>query len=503
MTAENQTPPKKNFSHLFYNRVTYLGVALCIVIFFAECLLFGIDFFYGSKNVYLGIITYVFLPIFLLIGLILIPIGALHKKKRIARGLATLAPKALYIDPTVPAHRNAIMVFLVGTTIVVIMTAIGSYKAFYYTESDHFCGVLCHQVMNPEFATYQNSSHAHVRCVDCHVGPGPDWYVKSKLSGVRQVYRAFTKTYAKPIPTPVHNLRPAAETCEHCHWPGKFYSSVELRRTYFPASDSVQPKWLMRMLVHVGRNQSQDYGIHAHMYIDNEIYYVADDDKRQVISWVKSKDKSGKEVIYTSPNSPYKNQPPPPEKVRKMDCIDCHNRPAHDYHSPMVLVNEVLTQGKVKSDIPLIKQNMMDALSKNYAITAEAVTAIPQALNAFYQKEHGDFYSQRPGDIREAVEETVTLFKNNFFPEMKARWDSHADNIGHLISPGCFRCHDGEHQNTEGKAISKDCTICHTIIEQGPSSAVEKSVDGLQFRHPFDEDETWKDMNCFDCHSGN
>ena len=99
------------------------------------------------------------------------------------------------------------------------------YNAFLFTESVTFCGRICHTVMEPEYTAYLNSPHARVRCVDCHVGAGAEWYVKSKLSGVHQVYAVTFHTYETPIPTPVKNLRPARETCEECHWPQKFFGA--------------------------------------------------------------------------------------------------------------------------------------------------------------------------------------------------------------------------------------------------------------------------------------
>ena len=89
--------------------------------------------------------------------------------------------------------------------------------------------------MEPQYARYSQSPHARVKCVECHIGSGADWYVRSKLSGARQVLAVLRNTYSRPIPNPVHNLRPAKETCEQCHWPEKFYSSFELRKDYFLA----------------------------------------------------------------------------------------------------------------------------------------------------------------------------------------------------------------------------------------------------------------------------
>ena len=101
-----------------------------------------------------------------------------------------------------------------------------------------------------------------------------------------------------------------------------------------------------------------------------------------------------------------------------------------------------------------------------------------------------------------AIGQVVVIYKNNFFPEMKSRWDAFPDNIGHMVSPGCFRCHDDNHTSAQGKTIPRDCTICHTIIEQGPPGALEKNIDGLPFKHPVDISDMWQEMNCFDCHTG-
>lgn len=496
-------PKKHKFSEYFYNRITYAGVLLAALIFLIECFLFAVDFFMHSGNVYLGVLTYVFLPPFLILGLILIPVGASWKRRRVLKGIAEAAPKTIHIDPSLPTHRNALFVFLVGTMFLLIMTIIGSYKAFQYTESVHFCGVMCHDVMKPEFTTYLDSPHARVKCVECHIGPGADWYVRSKLSGLRQVYHTIKNDYSKPIPTPVENLRPSKETCEHCHWPGKYYSSFEFRRTYFSTEDSSAEPWHLRMLVNVGRNEKEDFGIHAHMYFDHEIYYAADDERRQKISWVKSVDKDGKEVIFTTEDSPYKNATPPPEKIRTMDCMDCHNRPSHRFEAPHTLFNLAATAERINPAIPQIKVKAMEALSKKYASEKEATDAIRRDLTEYYKTEQASFYGSHTQEVHKAIEEIVLIYKSDFFPERQARWDIYPDNIGHLVSPGCFRCHDGEHKAASGKTITKDCLVCHTIIEQGFQGSLEKSTDGLTFRHPFNEDESWKEMNCYDCHTGN
>lgn len=46
---------------------------------------------------------------------------------------------------------------------------------------------------------------------------------------------------------------------------------------------------------------------------------------------------------------------------------------------------------------------------------------------------------------------------------MKVGWGTYPNNIGHLTSPGCFRCHDDNHKAPSGKTIAQDCESCHKM----------------------------------------
>lgn len=492
---------KKSFSPYFYNPITYAGVLLALLIFVVEAFLFAVDFFAHGSNLYLGMLTYVALPPFLFLGLAMIPLGALWKRRRVLRGEVSLHPKPFHLDLSVASHRNAILVFFVGTSVLVIMSLVGAYKGFQYTESTEFCGTLCHQVMKPEHTAYLKSPHGRVKCVDCHIGEGADWYVRSKLSGARQVFRTIIDSYDKPIKTPVHNLRPAQETCEQCHWPGKFFATKDFRRTYF-LTDGPDPKWHLRMLLNVGGGEGAAYGVHAHMNVDHDIYYAAEDDKRQKITWVKSVDRSGRETVYVAPGSKYAQTGPPSAEIRKMDCIDCHNRPTHQYAAPYRLVNDLLSKGQLDASLPDIKAKAVELLAREYDTEAQALTSIRADLEAYYHAKHPDVYEKKRESIGRGAEALQQVFSQNVFPEMKTRWDRFPDNIGHLVSDGCFRCHDGEHRSETGAVITKDCKSCHLIVEQGPEGAVERSLDGVEFRHPVDDDNGWKEANCTACHTG-
>ncbi|NIN65338.1 MAG: cytochrome C, partial [Anaerolineae bacterium] len=59
--------------------------------------------------------------------------------------------------------------------------------------------------------------------------------------------------------------------------------------------------------------------------------------------------------------------------------------------------------------------------------------------------------------------ELQQTYQASVFPEQKADWNSHPNNVGHKDTPGCFRCHDGKHLNAEQESIRLECNICHSI----------------------------------------
>jgi MFS family permease len=198
------------------NPVSLVGLVLAVVAFGNFLFLFFIDLTSEHPSPYVGILAYLIAPAFLVTGLALVPLGVWYDRRK-RRHQPGETVRYLRIDFNDPSQRGA-LTFVFSFVIAFIgLSVIGSYRAYEFTDSVQFCGQLCHSVMAPEFTAYQLSSHARVACVDCHVGAGATWYVKSKLSGARQVFATAFKTYPRPIPTPVHNLRPAAQTCEQCH----------------------------------------------------------------------------------------------------------------------------------------------------------------------------------------------------------------------------------------------------------------------------------------------
>jgi len=343
-----------------------------------------------------------------------------------------------------------------------------------------------------------------VACVDCHVGSGASWYVKSKLSGMRQVYYTALGTYPRPIPTPVHNLRPAQDTCEQCHWPKKFWGAQLKNFTHYGSDEQNTPR-VIRMLIKTGGGDpllgQAGGGIHWHMNIANKITYFATDEQRQVIPWVRTEDENGKATDYAvKDGSPTQAQLDKAVK-RRMDCIDCHNRPSHIYVPPDLSVDRSISGHAIDATLPFIKQQGVQVLTTDYKTSADAQKAIAENITKFYQEKYPQIASSKADSVKQAVTELQRIYSTTFFPEMNLNWKTHPNNIGHFYFQGCFRCHDGNHVSKEGKVISKDCNSCHTVLEQQESGTQVASLPVQPFKHPVDIGDLTA-VNCSDCHSG-
>ena len=487
----------------FQNWISVIGGILSVFLFAAILFLFILDLMAGEKNPYLGVVSYLIMPVFLFTSLVMIPFGAWQERtRRQRRGYVPRFPK---IDFNNPVHQRWAYTGIGVTTLFLLFTIFGVYRAYEFTESVTFCGQLCHNVMDPEYTAYHNSPHARVSCVQCHIGPGAEWYVRCKISGIRQVYRTVTNTFNKPVETPVVNLRPAQETCEQCHWPQQFFGALEQDHEYF-LSDENNTQWKTRMLMFVGGGTppyGKKEGIHWHMNIKNSIYYIATDKKRQVIPWIQKIGPDGKEEIYVDKASGYSAENPPKGEKRRMDCMDCHSRPSHDFKAPMESVNEALSYGVIDKSLPYIKREAVKILAAKYASQDEAAEKIRQHIENFYSQKYPDIWKEKKDIINKAVDALIEVYRINFFPQMGVSWKNYPDNIGHFMFPGCFRCHDEQHKTAGGRVLSRDCATCHVVTSQGKPDLLEKAVDGLEFKHPDESvGDAWKEMNCYDCHTG-
>ena len=435
--------------------LTTISAVVFLIVFFADLL--GLH-----TNPYLGILFFLVLPGIFLFGLALIPLGAWLERRRRHRGAPDV--RWPHLDLNNPVHRHTAIIIFGLTMANIIIVSLAAYRGVEYMDSVQFCGQVCHTVMKPEFAAYQDSAHSRVACVQCHIGPGASWFARSKVSGLRQVFAVSFTTYSRPIPSPVQNLRPARDTCEQCHWPEKFHGD-KIRRVVEYADDEKNTESVTTLQVHVGGGSERlgiAQGIHWHMNVANEVEYISTDDKRQVIPWVRVKDRNGNVREYTAADVT-------PEQLakgerRRMDCMDCHNRPSHPMAAtPERAVNERMASGEIPTTLPFVRREAVKALKTTYPSQEAADEGIARALRDFYRTQQNAVYMSRRQDVERAVQTAVNIYRRNVFPEMNVQFGTYPNNIGHMDFPGCFRCHDDNHATKDGKAIGQECDTCHNI----------------------------------------
>jgi hypothetical protein len=489
----------------YHNMISYIGTVVSLVSLAMFIFLYVLSSISTLEKAYEGLVIFMVIPVFIIIGLVLIPGGMIikvRKQRRAAKKGISLG----VLDLNSPKNRNAAILFLSGTLLFLFLSALGSYKAYHFTESVLFCGTLCHSVMNPEYTAYQTSPHARVSCAECHVGPGASWYVKSKLSGLYQVYATIANIYPHPIPAPIKSLRPARETCEECHWPQKVYGKQQRLEIYY-LPDKDNSRWDIELLMNTGSGNPAfgfETGIHWHINKDIQIEYIHTDEERLKIARVILTDKRTDErVVFDTTDGEVSeddlNKYPP----RIMDCIDCHNRPSHIYRDPLKFINIAMAGGKIDATLPYIKKVAVEACLDSFPNMAEALSGIDQKVRQYYSDNYPDILEKQRERIDRSIAGIQEAFSQNIFPLMDVRWEAYPDHIGHLNTYGCFRCHDDQHQSESGRTITRDCSLCHIIYGQGPhdSMTYAESDKSLEFKHPEDIGEAWKETLCAECHS--
>jgi NapC/NirT cytochrome c family, N-terminal region len=444
------------FVYLCSNWVSLLGVAAVTTATVFWLFLLPTTFSGHAENPYVGILAFLGLPLLFIAGLVLIPLGMWWKRKQ--ERAAGSYPRDFPVLAWRSHRLRRLVYFIAGATFVnVIVASQLTYSAVTYMDSVSFCGQTCHTIMQPEFTAYQNSPHSRVECVQCHIGPGASWFVRSKLSGVGQVFATAFHSYPRPIPVPVRNLRPARETCEACHWPQRF-DTDRLRIIPEFASDEHNTLKQTVLLMKVGGGD-RGIGIHgAHLGPGVVIRYAHSDEARQNIPWVEYSGPKGKQV-YATAGARTEGLP-----IREMDCIDCHNRPTHTFELPERAVDQAMNDGRISPSLPFGRKKAVEILKVAYASRQQAARRIPDDFAKFYQDKYPQIWSENRKQVVASGQAVLALWSRNVFPDMKVTWGTYPNNVGHTDFPGCFRCHDGAHMTAKEQSITQDCDACHTLL---------------------------------------
>jgi hypothetical protein len=421
----------------------------------------------GPPHPYIGLVIFLILPGIFVLGLLLIPLG-IWLRRRSLLGSGNLPGTYPAIDLGLPIVRRTFEWVLLATVLNLLIIGTATYRGVEYMDSTSFCGTTCHRVMIPEYTAYQNSPHSRVACVECHIGPGAGWFVRSKLSGLRQVFAVTFHTYSRPIPSPVKYLRPARETCEQCHWPQRFTGDKFLVNTSYKDDEKNTPQTDVLLLKVGGRTWQGSVGIHGrHLADTTRIRYISTDAERQVIPAVYYTDDKGKTTEFISTDAKPTPQQLAQGEHRDMDCVDCHNRPTHAFDMPDGAVDKAMSLGRISPELPYIRKKAVEVLKVDYPTRDVAQQRIVDEFNNFYRTNYPDIYQTRRSLVQQAGEEVAAIYLRNIFPDMRLTWGTHPNNLGHNDSPGCFRCHDGSHTSADGQTITNDCSACHEVLAAG------------------------------------
>jgi len=436
--------------------ITTISAALFVVVLLAD--LFGLH-----TNPYLGIVFFIVLPALFVLGLLLIPFGAWVERRRRAAGKKPASVEWPRIDLNIPAQRNAAVIGFCVVMANIVIVSLGAYKGVEYMDSVAFCGQVCHTPMQPELVAHQLGPHAGITCVRCHVAPGAGSFVRSKLSGTRRLVAVTRGNYSRPIIAAPEDLVPSHDTCEQCHSPSRFRGDVTRRILEYADTDT-NTESVTTLHLHVGGTDrvGRTAGIHWHADPATVIEYIATDDQRQTIPWVRVTDpKNGVREYTAGTVSP--DQLARAER-RRMECTDCHNRPSHAIPStPERAVDLAISRGEIPVMLPFVRREAVKALKGTYPSEQSAVDAISRSLREFYTAQPAPGVNADGPEIAQAILAAQNIYRRSVFPEMKVTFGTYGNNIGHIDAPGCFRCHDDEHVAKDGKKIGQDCETCHTI----------------------------------------
>ncbi len=432
-------------------------------------------------NSYIGLITYLLFPTLFVIGLILIPIAWNKQKKNSGKTTRELLDSQFGTNETAAGFFGSkIMLSVAGLSLVnILFLSIASTQMLDFMDEPVFCGTACHSVMHPEWITYQQSPHARVHCVECHVGEGTGALISSKLNGAYQMLSVTFKLYEKPIPTPVHQLRPARETCEKCHWPEKFYGTRIKSYVRYQMDEASTPEYTtLNLKIDTGKGKEKA-GIHWHIAAKNQVRYAAADEKRLKMLWVEEIKEDGTVIRYKNTEA-REDELKHETEARTMDCVDCHNRATHIYEDPSMALDDRIQKGLIDHSLPFIKREGLASISNYFKTREEGQTAIRKHIESFYRRNYPKLLISQSDKIDQAIKTLQAIYHRNIHPGMNIIWGSYPNFLGHQKDSGCFRCHNGDFVSEDGQEISYECTTCHSIL------ALEEANP---FSYLFDTDE--------------
>lgn len=258
-----------------------------------------------------------------------------------------------------------------------------------------------------------------------------------------------------------NRLVPSSETCEKCHWP-QIGGAVRLRvlANFKDDETNTASQTVLSMVI----GGSTGSGIHgSHFGPGVRIRYAAADAKRQSIPWVEYRNEKASTVrTYTAAG--ITDAAVAKLVTHEMQCVDCHNRPAHAFEFPERAVNRAMASGEIAASLPFVKKKSMELLNDRYPDQEEAARKIIGGLRDYYRLSYPEVFAEHAEHVERAAKGVAAIYARNVFPDLGVTWGTYPNNLGHTDSPGCFRCHDDGHTSSDNKVITQDCASCHEML---------------------------------------
>lgn len=363
-----------------------------------------------------------------------------------------------FFFPSPDAPRLMLILPYATLGILTLLLLFGGVHGWEYTNSPVFCGTACH-TMPPQDTVYKQSPHANVTCEECHIGRASFFnQLMRKTQGIKETYYEVFKLYEYPIRAEA--LRPARDTCEKCHQPETFSSDSLRVQTRF-GNDLHNTQSSIYLLLKTGGGAKREgLGRGIHWHIVNKVEYYATDELSQTIPYVRVHNDDGTTTEYVDVEAGFDKATMDESQLKTMDCVTCHNRVTHEFKVPVDSVDEAMSRGLIDSEIPLIHQKAVEVLAVSYTSREEAFAAF-DGVESYYK--NTDYYPGHGEKIKAAVQALKDIFDSTVFLEQKIDFTTHPNNLGHINSPGCFRCHDGKHLDANDQAIRLECNVCHSV----------------------------------------
>lgn len=468
------------FRLLSANRYCVVGTTLAV----CGCVGFGLTLaaiaLWPTVTPIVGVLMPLALPMVVVAGLILLAWGLLHRTRELAGGAAgigklPIAERVELLAQDLGAERKRTVIIPLAAAVlsVVAVLAAGSLKNMRYMDTPSFCGQACHAAMNPEWVAHQDSPHAAIACVKCHVGNGIGGFVEAKRAGTHDLVCILTGRYESPIAGPVHIMPPWQDTCGSCHWTGREYADkLVVRKHYLDDRENTAAYGVVNLKVGSDKPDAAR-GIHWHAATDTKVEYKSVDDEREKMLWVKVSRTDGTVDEYFR-DDPYDDTGDLGEEgaraliTRRMDCYDCHNRAAHRFSDIDEAVDLAIENGRLPRTLPFIKARAKKALGGEYETAAEMESGIANSVMDFYRSREPEIFAAKGPELISAVETLKAIYTRNVYPKMKVTWDTHPSHSGHPDRmEGCFRCHNQRMRTPDGRNVSQKCNLCHDMLADG------------------------------------